>query len=130
MYLYVCSKNPDILGEGAQLSGYPQPKKTKRGPRYFPPDRGRTWHVGVRIGAAITEAANRPTLSTVGADTNGRARPRAHPRRAHWHHHWVGKLNSPARKCEVRWQHPTLVNVDDPNLLPMVIRPVKSANDE
>ena len=131
MYLYVCSKNPDITGEGAQRPEYPQPTNTRRrGPRYYPPELARTWDVGVRIGTAIREAAKRPTLSTVGADTNGRARPRAHPRCAHWHHYWVGKLKSPARKCEVRWLHPTLVNVDDPNLLPMVIRPVKPANDD
>jgi hypothetical protein len=130
MYLYVCSKSPDIIGEGVESAGYPLPVKTKRGPRYFAPDNARTWDVGIRIGAAIRQAALRPKLSTIGADGDGHASPRAHVRCAHWHHYWVGSLKSSDRKTELKWIHPTLVNVDAPSLLPMVIQPVKPANDE
>lgn len=130
MYLYMCSKAPDIIGEGAERTGYPQPVKTKNGPRYFPPNNARTWDVGVRIGAAIRQAALRPKLSTIGADGDGHASPRAHVRCAHWHHYWVGPRKLADQKRELKWIHSVLVNVDDPDLLPMVIQPVKPANDE
>lgn len=130
MYLYMCSKAPDIIGDGIENTGYPQPVKTKRGLRFFAPDNARTWEAGVRIGAAIRQAACQPRLRIIGGDTTGHASPRPHVRCAHWHLYWVGSLKSPDRKTDVRWIHPILVNVGDPTLLPMVIRPVKAANDD
>lgn len=129
LYLYLCSKSPDLIGEGVDNFERPRPVKTKRGPRYFGPEQPRTWQVGVRIGAAIRKARLQPKLDTT-ADAGSHASPRGHVRCAHWHHYWVGPRNSSDRKAELRWIHPTLVNVEDPNLLPTVIRPVKAANDD
>lgn len=82
LVLYLCAEHAEI-GDGSSLARQPQPKRTKRGPRLFPPDLATGWDVGVRFGVALRRAAStaEPEPSTSAA--SGRASPRAHIRRAH-----------------------------------------------
>ena len=59
LVLYLCSQNAEIResGGGDRLPAYPEPKKTKKGPRLFPPDRPTHWEVGYRLGAALRRAS-------------------------------------------------------------------------
>lgn len=118
MLLYLCADNADLGGERPSR---PTPTKTKRGSRMFPPDRPRTWDVGVRIGAAIRSAQSEVRGDGDGGDA--RAGPRPHIRRAHWHHFWRGPREG-ARELIVRWLPPTLVAADGSSL-PAVVRPVQ-----
>ncbi len=66
----------------------------------------RRWNVGFRIGQAFREAAAEPQGS-VTKDLPARNRPRAHVRRAHWHHYWCGEGRT---RLELRWIEPVFVN--------------------
>jgi len=117
LVLYLCAENAEI-GDGIRRPSVPAPKRTKRGPRLFPPDRLTAWDVGLRLGAALrrAESADGP-----GVEQGERARPRAHIRRAHWHTFRVGEGR---RGYKVKWMAPTPVNVRDPEALPATVRPV------
>lgn len=47
--LYLCSNDPDI----EDLPRRPEPVKTKKGPRYFPPNNSRIVHVGNQVGEKL-----------------------------------------------------------------------------
>lgn len=73
-----------------------------------PSERPWVWEVGYRVGTAL-----RAARAGVGHDHGAsHASPRAHLRRAHWHHHWVGPLGSPERRLELRWHPPVVVAAD------------------
>jgi hypothetical protein len=59
LVLYLCSENAEIRpgGGGDRLPAYPEPKKTKKGSRLFPPDRPTDLEVGYRLGASLRRAA-------------------------------------------------------------------------
>jgi hypothetical protein len=118
LLLYLCSQNAEI-GDGRHLPANPKPKKTKRGPRIFAPDKPTTWDVGVRLGAALRQAR------AAGETGDGvHAGPRPHIRRAHWHGFWSGP-KAANRKFSLKWLPPIPVNVESPDELPATIRPVK-----
>ena len=88
--LYLCSQAAEIRdgGGGKRVPAPPQPVKTKKGMRLFPPDRPMPWEVGYRLGAALRKAWS---AQEAASDTPGtHASPRPHIRRAHWHSYWVG----------------------------------------
>lgn len=118
LLLYICAEEPDIDGRPER----PRPKRTKDGWRLFPAKRERIWSVGERIGAALRDSYQRTELGQTEIDPEtGRARPRAHIRRAHWHSYRVG----PGRNERVlRWIAPTVVAADG-NELPVTVRPVR-----
>lgn len=117
LLLYICSANGEI-GSGDKRPTKPRSVKTKKGSRLFPPDKPRTWDVGVRTGAAIRHAqsASRETTGS-GAST------RTHIRRAHWHGYWSGPRNAENRKYELKWLPPMIINPSEE--LPITIRPIK-----
>jgi hypothetical protein len=117
LLLYLCSDEADYPRPPP-----PTPKRTKRGPRLFPPDRPATWDVGVRLGAALRQAhrARDPEPEASGTGP----RPRPHIRRAHWHTYWKGPREG-ARTAHVQWLPPIPVNLDDDIALPAVIHPVR-----
>ena len=119
LLLYLCALNAEI-GDGRRQPERPQPKRTKRGERLFPPDRPTVWDVGLRLGAALRQAG---VLGTENApnDVIGRARGpvRPHIRRAHWHTYRVGPGKADAR---LKWLPPILVNIADPEALPVTVR--------
>lgn len=122
LLLYLCSVNGEIEPVDKRLPSKPEPKKTKRGPRLFPPDKPTTWNVGVRMGAAIRRAK---TMTTADDRGGTHASPRPHVRRAHWHTFWTGPREDPQkRKPILKWLSPILVGGDSKDM-PVTIRRVK-----
>lgn len=119
LLLYLCADDAEI-GDGTTRPEKPNPKRTKQGWKLFPPDKVREWDVGVRLGAALRRAASEPT-DAMGNDAD-RARPRAHVRRAHWHTFLAGAGRSERR---IKWLPPIPVNLDDPDSLPVTVRPIE-----
>ena len=117
LLLYLCSEDADY-----QRPPAPTPKKTKRGSRFFPPDRPSTWDVGVRIGAALRKA--RTEHDDESSATGTGTRPRPHIRRAHWHTYWTGPREG-ERTALVKWLPPIAVNLEGDDELPAVIHPVR-----
>lgn len=126
LLLYICSENAE-LGTGQSRPRNPTAKRTKNGLRTFPAERVTTWPVGVRLGAALRRAYERNDRKAANEDKGTHASPRAHIRRAHWHHFW--KWIGQERCLILKWLPPIPVNVDEPDLLPATIRPVQPAND-
>jgi hypothetical protein len=119
LLLYLCSEKPDVALAGERASvGKPEPKKTKKGNRFFPPPKTTTWDVGARIGAAL-RASSGWTKGEPG-DPTGR-RVRGHVRGGHWHTYLTGA----GRTSRIlKWLPPTLVNAADAASLPAVVRKV------
>jgi len=99
LILYICSEEPDYKGGAPSL---PQPKKTKKGWRLFPPDKPTVWVVGETIGNQI-----RTFSGPQGGTHQG---PRPHVRSAHWHGFWTGPRDG-EQKFIYKWLPPTPVNV-------------------
>lgn len=111
--LYICSISADIadMADKRLRPANPQPRKTKKGPRIFPPNSPTTWLVGYRIGATLRLASttkdNKPSEGT-------HVSPRPHVRCAHWHSFWIGPKNRPGkRRLVVKWLHPVLVGAGE-----------------
>jgi hypothetical protein len=120
LVLYLCSQAADYGGE--KKLARPRFKKTKKGPRYFPPDKSQVWDVGARVGAALRLAfAKAESAGRTGGE--GRARPRGHIRRAHWHGYWTGPKEK--QKLVLRWIPPLAINIDDYDKQPAVIHEVE-----
>lgn len=121
LLLYLCADEAEI-GDGRARPANPEPKRTRRhGWRLFPADGPRTWDVGVRLGAALRRAREREDAEAREAAAHGRARPRPHIRRAHWHTFLAGVGRSERR---LKWLPPIPVNLDDAAALPATIRRV------
>lgn len=122
--LYLCADAADL----ARRPVYPEPKRTRDGWRLFPAGSLQVWPVGERIGAAIRRAREANDREDREALASGRARPRPHVRRAHWHSYWTGPRGedrADQRRLIARWQPPMGVNVDDPSALPATIHHVE-----
>lgn len=120
LVLYVCSEASDIEN-GERRPRKPRPVKTKAGMRIFAPDRPNIWDVGARLGAALRRAYEADAETRTDAPS-GRARPRPHVRRAHWHTYLYGTNRD--QPC-LKWLPPIPVNVDDLGKLPSVVKEVK-----
>ncbi len=120
--LYLCADNADVT-PGALAPRFPAPKRTKGEIRFFPPAEVQQWDVGVRIGAALRGAHQTGNVSR--SDEGGaHARPRAHVRKAHWHHYWTGP-RSGDRALILHWLPPVPVNLEPNARLPVTVRPVR-----
>jgi len=81
------------------------------------------WDVGTRLGAALRMAYQAAETGQGDPDPDtGRARPRAHIRRAHWHTFLAGAERSERR---VKWLPPIPVNLEDVGTLPATVRKVR-----
>jgi hypothetical protein len=121
LVLYLCAENAEIApapGTAAARPAPPAPKRTKRGPRLFPPPHTAGWDVGLRIGAALRRATAAAGDPAPAADAAGRSSPRPHIRRAHWHTFRIGEGRT-GRK--LRWMAPVPVNLDDAATLPATL---------
>jgi len=88
--LYLASQNQHIEHlEGNRKPEYAIPVKTKKGMRFFPPDKATTWGVGFRLGAALRDARVHQEAAGEQASIL-KASSRPHIRRAHWHTYWTG----------------------------------------
>lgn len=115
MALYLCSVNADVQSrKGKQQKTKAQPKMIKGKPKWFSAKQVDEWDVGWRIGTVLSkmkqdaESVNERRQYT----RAGRARPRAHIRRAHWHTYWTGPREGQQR-ARLRWLMPKLINGDD-----------------
>jgi hypothetical protein len=127
LVLYLCSQAAEIkeAGAGRRVPSQPQPQKTKKGMRLFPPNQPSRWEVGYRLGAALRQAL---LEYEPGEPTGTHASPRPHIRRAHWHSFWVGKKDQPnARSVTLKWLPPIPVNVQDVDGLTTTVRDVSSS---
>ena len=105
MYLYVCSAEADIV---------PNPeheKITRRSATIRDKYREiEVQDVGIRIGAALRAAKQARSAPTGSHSGQTGIKKRAHTRRGHWHHYWVGSKNKPSeRRLILKWTHPVLV---------------------
>lgn len=116
--LFICTQASE-LGDGVVKPVLPQPKKTKRGNRFFPPNEPKVWDVGVRIGSALKIA--RESEGKESESGGGTVRP--HIRRAHWHGYWYGQRDTD-RYFKLKWIPPIPVKVEDYDNIPAVIRGV------
>jgi hypothetical protein len=124
LVLYLCSQAAEVRhgGGGDRRPTRPQPAKTKKGLRLFPPERPTPWEVGYRLGAALRTAMSEHEPA---ARSGTHAGPRPHIRRAHWHSYWVGQKGEPeARSVVLRWLLPIPVNVRDVEDLTPAVRDV------
>lgn len=125
LYLYLCAQNADF-GDGSERPAKPQPTRTKRGYRLFPPNNPKIWTVGSRVGANLRASREWAAQHAANEEQGIHSGPRPHFRRAHWHTYLVGPRKS--RSIHM-WIHPCLVNCDNPEMLAATLRPVASAND-
>jgi hypothetical protein len=84
----------------------PSEKRTKKGLRFFPPDKATVIEVGIRVGAALKRA--KAQYSSQGISGYGSRIP--HVRRAHYHHFWIGPKSKP--DLIAKWLPPIFVNID------------------
>jgi hypothetical protein len=124
LLLYLCSDEPDLSQRPPVVQ---QPKKIKRGLRYFPPDQETTIDVGMRIGAKVRAALMAPTRPSLDDEhqPTGRRMP-YHVRKPHFHLYWYGKRTAEHRESRLRWLHPIIVNrTADLDSLPAVLHEVE-----
>lgn len=130
--LYLCSDGAEIAGGLTRV--HLKPTKTRHGLRFFPPDSVQPWQVATRVGAALrimraqiaAEADEVPAVEGELITDSGRARPRPHVRRAHWHTYWTGSQDSTApRQSIVKWIPPILVNARTPEAVIDTVHPVE-----
>ncbi len=124
--LYLCSANAELGVSGKPARPVrPEPKKTKKGLRYFPPDRPREWEVGYRLGAALQAALERERARERSERAERRS-PRPHIRKSHWHAFWTGPRDDPEqRKIIVKWLPPIPVKFgkeEDEKIIPVIHR--------
>lgn len=103
LVLFICKEKPEIdcFQEPQSRPTIYTPKKTKRGRRWFPADRTRTWTVGVEANQVLLDHHRRNGFSKVDRRQKGRRRsPERHPRDAHWHSVRTGKGR---KMLEPRW---------------------------
>ncbi|MGO8879080.1 MAG: hypothetical protein ACLPVO_06360 [Desulfomonilaceae bacterium] len=109
----MCSTGADIklTGGSSPSSARPEPKKTKKGLRYFPPNQPSIWHVGYKIGDALRAAEEKAERQSLDGT---HATPIPHIRRVHWHSFWKGPRNIPAKRyLVVYWLPPIPVGIQD-----------------
>ena len=123
--LYLASEDRDVEspnGDGTvpRKKGEPTTKKRAKNKSHSP----RCWEVGWRVGPKLRKAREEYAANGVGRVGNG-VSPRPHVRRGHWHHYWTGSTKDPSgRKLILKWLHPILVNVEDPDDLVPTFRDV------
>lgn len=116
LVLYLCTANADIHNyKNPDLKpSYPKPKKTKKGSRYFSPDKPTEYRVGSVIGSAIRRYRSQQRVEIA---ERGPVQP--HIRRAHFHTYLTGKGRT---EILVKWLPPIPVNISDEELVPTVRR--------
>lgn len=112
--LYLCSENQDIKLNGKTDISLkkPLPKKTKKGIRFFPPEKPSFFEVGFNVGKTLRSYSD-------GSASGTHSGPRPHIRRSHWHTFLSGKRDSD-RIRSLKWLPPIPVNFDGSNITPTI----------
>ncbi len=112
LLLYLCSDEPEIDDdrEPRHSPSRAQARKTKKGWKFFPPDRLRTWNVGTKLGELLRKEKVGEGTST--ESSGGHKSPRTHLRRGHWHGFWMGPMTG-KRRFSYRWLAPMVVNAGE-----------------
>lgn len=95
--LYLQSLEPDIQTRPVARKRGKSSGKVAKPPKMY--------DVGVRLGATLRRSKAAEKSTSTGTGT----KKRAHTRRGHWHHYWIGSVKSDTRKLTLRWVHPMLV---------------------
>jgi hypothetical protein len=114
LILYLCSTNADF-GD-TKSSERPVQIRTKKGFRFFPPNKPRVWEVGFRIGSALRQAQI-SSEQISGQSISDRHSPRPHIRRAHWHTYLTGAGRS---ERILKWLPPIPINLDNGDIVPTI----------
>lgn len=122
LVLQLCVEEPDVDGVPGRAA---TPTRTRKGLRPVPPEAVRVWNVGVRLGAALRKAWEVADATADGEHQHGR--PRAHLRKAHYHHFWRGSKSAPEqRHLIMRWVHQALVNAKVSDDLAVAVRTLEA----
>ena len=125
--LYLCATTAEFRSSdaGEAQPANPAPVRTRRtGMRLFPPNKPRVWEVSYRLGAALRRAEAEQVDREPAR--GGRASPRPHIRRAHWHSYRTGPRDRPEEQhLNVRWLPPLRVSFGDDGEVVPTIRAVQ-----
>lgn len=111
LVLYICAENKEVEENLEQKKITRKPKDKK-----FIKDKYREvqiWDCGNKISEKIRtflvkdrsiEIYSESNISRVGSPKS------PHSRRGHWHHFWIGKVDTEERKLILKWVAPTFVN--------------------
>ena len=113
LILYLCAENKEVEENLHQKKITRKPKN-----KQFIKDKYREvqiWDCGNKTGEIIRNynksVVNNKYINTNNYDKNNNSTPkRPHSRRGHWHHYWIGKMNSDERKLVLRWVAPTFIH--------------------
>jgi hypothetical protein len=111
--LYLCSANAEVhcYTDPDKKPSRPEPKKTKDGLKFFPPQKPMDYRVGSKIGAAIRRHRSTPP------NDPGKMGIQPHIRRAHFH---LYRIEAGRTKTELKWLAPIPVGLQDGDLIPVV----------
>lgn len=118
--LYLCAINSDVVENPEQKKIYKKANVHKDKLSSI-----QKWDVGYRIGQIIRQ--NSSTEHSSGSRTiTKHSRKRPHTRRAHFHHYWTGKRDTPERKLVVKWVAPMFINTKSDEDAPAVVNIIES----
>lgn len=106
MVIYSCTQKPEYSGS---KPSFPTPAKTKKGLRFFPPEKPKIIEIGKTIGEKLRqhEAAQEKEYVESGATK------RPHIRRGHWSRYWTGSKNTETpQTLKYNWIPPIGVNIE------------------
>ena len=104
--LYLCSENAEIEQDpvNRQMYRHPTPGFVKNKPREV-----LLLEAGKKTGALI-HAFKQKKRGNDSAGSGIPVKKSPHVRRAHWHHYWVGKMNTDQRRLVVKWVAPAYIH--------------------
>lgn len=130
--LYICSVNADIVPERqpeeekpveTQASSLPKKVKAKT-QQSKPKKQVKVWDVGFRIGSELRKHELQKESEEDGKSSGGGVK-RAHLRRAHWHHYWIGSKKDNTQHLILKWIPPIVIHAEYANELPVVMHDVR-----
>lgn len=111
LILYLCAENKEVEENLKQKTITRKPQN-----KQFIKDKYREvqiWDCGNKTGEIIRNynksVVNNKYINSNNHDNNSTPK-RPHSRRGHWHHYWIGKMNSDERKLVLRWVAPTFIH--------------------
>lgn len=127
--LYIGSVNSDVQRpDQSRNHVLPKARRIKGKTRWFAAKKVDEWQVGWRIGSLLT-SYDKQIREYDQQPSQGRARPRPHIRKAHWHVYWQGKRNGKQQQ-KLRWLQPMLINGNTAEDVVTTIRDVEKVEHD